>query len=146
MYLEELYKTSIERSVRRNLTIVSPTDSVYDLVAKMIKDDIGAAVVVDVKKVIGIITEKDVLMRVLLPDKDLHNTAVKDIMTDSPITVESSCSVKEALDMMRKHKVRRLIVTDNGTLFGLVTARRILEQVNFYIADLFEYYLSQKPI
>jgi predicted transcriptional regulator len=110
----------------------------------MIHDDIGAVIVVNGNQTVGIVTEKDIITQVLITEKDAHNTLVKDVMTKFPISVEHDCSVKEALEKMQKHKIRRLIVTENGALFGLVTERRILEQINFYIADLFENFLKEK--
>ena len=145
-HLDALYNAPIKRSVRRNLTIVSPSDSVYSLVSKMVKDNVGAAVVIEGDLTVGIITEKDVLERVLLPEKNIYQTCVKDVMTKSPISIDADCSTKEVLDLMRKHKIRRLIVTENDTLFGLVTERRILRLINFRISDLFEYFLDQKDL
>jgi len=146
MYLDALYNAPIKGSVRRNLTIVSPSDSVFSLVVNMVRDDVGAAVVVEGGQTVGIITEKDVLERVLLPEKNIYQTFVKDVMTKSPVSIEVDCPIKEVLDLMRKHKIRRLIVTENDALFGLVTERRILKLINFRISDIFEHFLDQKDL
>jgi CBS domain-containing protein len=129
--------------VRQNLTIVSPLDSVYQVVAKMIQDNIGAAVVIEEQRIVGIITEKDVLERVLLPEKNVHHTLVKDVMTQSPIVVEADRPIIEVLKIMRHHQIRRLIVTKKRALFGIVTQRRLLELVNHRIADLSKHLLGQ---
>lgn len=146
IYLDALYNAPIKRSVRRNITIVSSSDSVYSLVFNMVRDDVGAAVVVEGGRKVGIITEKDVLERVLLPEKNIHQTFVKDVMTKSPISIEVDRPIKEVLDLMQKHKIRRLIVTENDTLFGLVTERRILKLINFRITDIFKHLLDQKDL
>jgi len=146
MYLDALYNAPIKGSVRRNLTIVSPSDSVFSLVVNMVRDDVGAAVVVEGGQTVGIITEKDVLERVLLPEKNIYQTFVKDVMTKSPVSIEVDCPIKEVLDLMQKHKIRRLIVTENDALFGLVTERRILKLINFRISDIFEHFLDQKDL
>jgi len=112
----------------------------------MVRDDVGAAVVVEGGRTVGIITEKDILERVLLPEKNIHQTFVKDVMTKSPISIDVDRPIKEVLDLMRKHKIRRLIVTENDTLFGLVTERRILKLINFRISDLFKHLLDQKDL
>jgi predicted transcriptional regulator len=142
-YLDALYDAPIERSVRRNLTIVSPSDSIFNLVSYMIRDNIGAAVVVEEEQWIGIITEKDILEQVLLPEKNPHQTIVQDLMTKSPISIEVDRPIKEALAIMGKHKIRRLIVTKQGQLFGLVTERRLLKLLNFRVSDLFEHLSNQ---
>ena len=146
IYLDALYNAPIKESVRRNITIISPSDSIYSLVVNLVTDDVGAAVVVEGGRTVGIITEKDVLERVLLPQKNIYQTFVKDVMTKSPISIEADCSIKEVLDLMQKHKIRRLIVTDNDIISGLITERRILKLINFRISDIFEHFLDQKDL
>ena len=143
-YFDALHNAPIEKSVRRNLTVASPTDSVYSLVTNMIGDNIGAAVVIEGGRWIGIITEKDILERVIIPEKNPHQIYVKDVMTKSPISVEATRSIKEVLEIMEEHKIRRLIVTKKGRLFGLVTERRILELVNYRLSDLFAHLIDNK--
>ena len=142
-YIDAVYDAPIERSVRQNLTIVSPLDSVYQVVVKIIQDNIGAALIIEEQRIVGIITEKDVLERVLLPEKNAHHTLVKDVMTHSPIAVEADRPINEVLKIMRNHQIRRLIVMKNRALFGIVTERRLLEFVNHRIADLSKHLLGQ---
>jgi CBS domain-containing protein len=106
---------------------VSTSDSATTLVQKMIKDNIGAVVVTDEGRPVGIITEKDLLEKVIKPLKDMDQTLAGDIMSKPLITIESDRPMKEALELMRKHNIRRLVVTKEGALFGLVTERRFLE-------------------
>ena len=106
---------------------VSMSDSATTLVEKMIKDNIGAVVVVEKGRPVGIITEKDLLEKVIKPLKDMDLTLAGDMMSKPLITIESDRPMKEALELMRKHNIRRLVVTKEGTLLGLVTERRFLE-------------------
>jgi len=144
-YPDAVLNAPIDRNVRRNVTIVFPSDSISKLVENMIDDDIGAAVVVEGDRSIGIVTEKDVLERVLLLEKNIHQTIVEDVMTKSPISIEANQSIREALELMQKHKIRRLIVTKNGALYGLVTERRLLNLINFRLSDLFKHLTNKKP-
>jgi len=93
----------------------------------MIKDNIGAVVVVEKGRPVGIITEKDLLEKVIKPLKDMDLTLAGDTMSKPLITIESDRPMKEALELMRKHNIRRLVVTKEGALLGLVTERRFLE-------------------
>jgi CBS domain-containing protein len=95
----------------------------------MVKEDIGAIIVEEEGRPVGMITEKDVLDRVIASEKDLYETKAKDIMSKPIISIEENCPIKQALDIMRRHNVRRLAVTENDILVGIVTERRLLEAI-----------------
>jgi CBS domain-containing protein len=142
-YLDVLYLAPITRAVRQNLVIVSPLDSVKHVVQEVVQDDMGAAVIVDEGKIAGIVTEKDILQRVILQKKDVQTTHIKDVMTDPPVTVEHDCPIQQALKQMQQHGIRRLIVIKNGTLFGIITERRLLSEINSRASTLFEHLINQ---
>ena len=103
----------------------TPEDSISSLLAKMVIHDIGAIIVVKKEVPIGIITEKDILERGILKDKDVYKTQANEIMSTPLITIEHDRSIKEAIELMKKHNIRRLAVIDNRALVGLVTERRL---------------------
>ena len=107
----------------------SPSESVFNVLANMVVKDIGAIIVVEKERPVGIITEKDVLRRVILCGKDVDATRAKDVMSTPLISIEADRPIKEALELMRKNKIRRLAVTKNDALIGLVTERRLLEAI-----------------
>jgi CBS domain-containing protein len=137
--LNAIYNVPIRQSVRQNFTIVSPSDSIFTVAEKMVRDDIGAVIVIEENKPVGILTEKDILERVILPKKKVSQTLVQDVLTKSLISIDVDCSIENALELMKKNNVRRLIVTEKGTLFGLVTERRLLNLLTFRIADLLDH-------
>lgn len=94
---------------------------------RMVQSNIGAVLVVERERPIGIITERDVLERAIM-NKNVYKATAKEVMSQPVISTEADCSVKEALRLMRKHKIRRLAVTENGTLVGLITERRLLAE------------------
>jgi len=106
---------------------VSLLDPVSTIIDMMIKENIGAVVAVDEDRPVGIITEKDVLERVIKLQKDFETTLVKDVMSKPLITIEAERPMKDALELMRRHDIRRLVVTKDGALIGLTTERRLLE-------------------
>jgi CBS domain-containing protein len=75
---------------------------------------------------VGIITERDVLERVLGRNLNGYQTRVKNVMSTPPVSIASDRPIKKALDFMRQQNIRRLAVTENDTLVGLVTERRLL--------------------
>jgi CBS domain-containing protein len=115
--------------MRKNPPIVPPSEPISSLSYIMIREDIGAVVIVDEGTPVGIITEKDILERVLTPGKDSYKTLAKDVMSEPLISIDAGQPVKEALRIMKNSKIRRLAVTENGSLTGLITERRLLESI-----------------
>jgi CBS domain-containing protein len=131
-YLEAMLRIPVEKSMRLKPLTVSKLDSVSSLVIKMVRENIGAAVVIENDHPVGIITEKDVLERVVIPEKNMHRTLAGDIMSKPLITIETDRSIKEALEIMKKNDVRRLVVTKDTKVIGLVSERRLLEIISRY--------------
>lgn len=119
----------VETSMRKNIVKVSPDEPVSGLTYQMLVENIGAALVVENDFPVGIITEKDILDRIVSPGMDVHKTLAKEIMSKPVVTVEAEMPIKEALDLMKQKSVRRLPVVQNGVLVGLVTERRLLEKI-----------------
>ena len=116
------------RAVMRQAVTVSPSEAVSSILSSMVVKDIGAVIVVEKDKPVGMITEKDVLERVLMAKKDMYSTQAKDFMSKPVISIEADRSIKEAFELMQKHHIRRLAATENGTLIGVVTERRLLRE------------------
>ena len=116
-------------NMRQPPVTVSPSDTVSSLMFKMMNENIGALLVVDEEKAIGIITERDVLKRVIMNGKNVYETKADDVMSKPLISIEADCPIKEALELMREKNIRRLAVTKNRSLVGLVTEKRLLEAI-----------------
>ena len=123
----ELQSLPVQTNLRLKPPTVSHLDPVSVVLDTMIKEDIGAVIVLDESQPVGIITEKDVLVKVVQPQKDFELTLAKDVMSKPLITIEADHTIREALDLMRRHNIRRLVVTEDGDLLGLATERRLLE-------------------
>ena len=119
----------VKVNMRHKPLTVSPSETVSSLMFKMINENIGSAIVVDKGRPVGIITEKNVLERVIMIGKDAYKTKAKDVMSKPLISIDADRPIKEALEIMRKNKIRRLAVIKNDSLIGLVTERRLLEAI-----------------
>lgn len=128
--LGELLNLTVQTNMRLDPPVVLPSESVSTIIDLMIEENIGAVVVVDEVRPVGIITERDVFERVVRSESDFEATIVRDVMSKPVITIESKRSLREALELLRKHKIRRLVVTEDGDLAGLTTERRLLEVVH----------------
>lgn len=114
----------------RNLTVgevmstyvitVRPDDEVVKAATKMIAEDISCIAVVENEIPVGIISERDVLKRVPLTKK-VFAMKVKDVMRQPIITVPTTMKLPEAVELMRKNSIRRLVVVKDGKLAGLIT-------------------------
>ena len=126
-YLRDILSLTVQSNMRTTPPTVSVLDSVATVMDMMVEEDIGAVVAVDEDRPVGIITEKDVLERVVKPQRDFELTLVKDVMSKPLIAIGAERSIREALELMRDHNIRRLAVTRDGALIGLTTERRLLE-------------------
>ncbi len=93
----------------------------------MDESNIGVLPVVENDKPIGIITERDILRRVVAKDIDLDKTNVEGIMTKNPVTINHDASILEATRLMSENNFRRLLVVKGGKLIGVVTAKDVIE-------------------
>ena len=106
------------------ITVLS-SESGFSIAEKMIKNNIGAVIVMRCGIPFGIITEKDIIKKIVLNRKDPTKINAQDIVSTPLIWIEADESASDALKIMQKNCVRRLAVTRNGRLIGLVTERRL---------------------
>jgi len=123
--------------IQRKVVTVEPEDTVM-LAAQRMKDKmVGSLVVLDGDKPAGIITDRDIAIRVVGAGKDPTTTQVKEVMTRDPITIRDDASFFELTKMFRDAAVRRLIVVDKeGKLLGLISIDDVLELLTTEFADL----------
>ncbi len=96
--------------------------------AQLMRDaDIGSIVVTKNNKPIGIITERDIVVRVVAEGKEPNKTLVKDIMSSPLITIYPETSITEAMRLMAKSNIRRLVILNNGELYGIISSRDIIK-------------------
>ena len=115
--------------MRQPPVTVAPSDSLLDLMYIMYQENIGAVIVAEKGRALGIITEKDILVRAVSEEKDLYTTRARDIMSKPVRSIEADRPIKEALELMRQHNVRRLVVNEREVLVGIVTERRVLAEI-----------------
>jgi CBS domain-containing protein len=94
-------------------------DNVYEIAVKMKQHDIGFVPVVEGKKLIGVVTDRDLVIRGFAEKRE-GSAAVKQVMTENVQTIEAGTSIDEAAKLMAKQQIRRLPVVDKGELVGIV--------------------------
>jgi CBS domain-containing protein len=97
------------------------TASVHEAARAMRDAQIGDVIVIENNAVCGIVTDRDLVVRILAEPKDPATTTLADICSHSLVTVTPTDSVEEAVRLMRTHAVRRLPVVDGGQAVGMVS-------------------------
>jgi CBS domain-containing protein len=95
-------------------------DNVFEVAVKMKELNVGAIPIVDKDKLVGMITDRDIVVRGVA-EKHPGSTKVEDIMSDKLITIAADASTKEAADLMAEHQIRRLPVVEGDKLIGIVS-------------------------
>lgn len=114
-----------------NVWSVSPDDCVYDAIQLMADKNVGALLVTEGKKLVGIISERDYTRKVILRGKASKQTAVREILSGQVIHICPSNTIEEGLRLMTDHRVRHLPVLDDGAIVGIVS---IGDLVNWIIS------------
>ena len=100
---------------------VSPDTSVFDAVGLMNEHKIGSLVAEEDGRVVGIFTERDVLVRVVGVDKNPHTTRVAEVMTRDPLCIKQSMSTKDVMAVATNKRCRHFPVVENDRLVGLIS-------------------------
>lgn len=100
---------------------VAPTLSVYDAVSEMNRHRIGAIVVLDGLRLVGIFTERDVLRRVVGAGLDPRSALVSDVMSTGVMTITLETTVEEAMSIFTERRCRRLPVVTDGEIRGVIS-------------------------
>ena len=100
---------------------IAPSGAVKDLLAKLAEHGIGALVVVDGEKVVGIVSERDIVRRLNDPGASILDGTVADIMTSPVLSCRSQDSVDSVAATMTERRIRHMPVIDDGKLDGIVT-------------------------
>lgn len=109
-----------------NPKTVTSKDSLIDVARIMRDQGTGVVPVVDGKKILGLVTDRDIVVRVIADGKDIKTVRVNDVMTKQVRTVNEDASVSEVLDMMSSAQIRRVpVVNRNNELVGIVSMKDI---------------------
>ena len=124
---------------------VPSTSTVFDALQSMAEKNVGALLVIDNEKLVGIISERDYARKVALRGKSSKETPVKEIMTEKVVYVRPDESIEECMAVMTEKHIRHLPVIDAGVLIGVISigdvVRAVIAEQKFIIAQL-ENYIS----
>ena len=121
--------SSLLNKANRPAVSVAKTATVIDAVNVMVEHKVGAAIVLENGKPIGIFSERDVMTRVLSRKLDPATTPVSEVMTSPVVPISSNADPLEAIQLMREKHIRHLPVVDGeGKVVGMLSIRHLLHE------------------
>ncbi len=111
----------VSEIMSKDVVTVENTKSVFEACNIYRDCGVGSLVVMREGIVVGILTERDIIERVIVDQKDPRDTKVEDIMSKDIKTVHASARVEKAVEIMRENKIKKLPVILNNNIFGIVT-------------------------
>lgn len=123
----------------------SPKMTVFDAIKLMSEKNIGALLVTDGDKIVGIFTERDYARKIALKGHSSRSTPVGDIMTSHVMYVRPSQTNEECMALMTDNRIRHLPVMDQGRLIGILSIGDLVKDViceQKFIIDQLEHYIS----
>lgn len=124
---------------------VSPETMVYDAIKLMNEVKVGALLVIEDNKLVGIISERDYARRVILENRSSKETPVRDIMTIDVLTVTPHHSVEDCMKIMSEHHIRHLPVIENGQAIGVISTMDVVKNIiseKESVIDQLEHYIA----
>lgn len=121
------------KEIMHGITVVGLGSSVFDVAALMSKKNIGSVIVKD-RDCVRIVTERDIINKVVALGRDPKKTKVSEIMSDCVHTIDAEKDVFDASDILNKYHIRRIPVTEKGEIVGIVTARDIAKSLSYLAA------------
>jgi CBS domain-containing protein len=110
---------------------VKTGDSIVEAAKLMKGEDSGIAPIVDGDRLVGVLTDRDIAIRVVAEGRDPRETKVEEIASQNLVTVDPHQDLDEALRLMAKHQVRRLpVVEEDGKLVGIVSQADVARRVD----------------
>ena len=122
--ISDILNEPVSKFTNKKMTTISSDLTIQDAAKAMAESKVDSILVFEKSKIIGMVTEKDILQDIVAKGLDPSSTTLKEIAKGPLITINKTAPVKEALDIMKKHDIRRLVVMDKRPI-GLVTQKMV---------------------
>lgn len=123
----------VKDKMTRNVAYVAPNTSITETAQLMQKHNIGSIPVVEQDNLVGIVTDRDIVVRNIAHGTDPKNTPVSDIMTTGVVTVTPDADMSEVTEKMAVNQIRRMPVTENNKLVGILAIGDVATDRRFNI-------------
>ena len=119
--------TRVKEYMRKEISTINTEASVTEASKIMSIDRVGYIIVLEKGRPVGIVTERDLVLKVLAEEKNPRETKISDCMSSPLVTIDPDNSIEEAVESMKKHGFRRLPVVKNNIIYGIFSARDLVE-------------------
>ena len=119
--------------IARKIITIDEQLTVVDASKKMATNNRGSIVVTKKGETVGFLTERDILRRVVAKSLSPRSVKVREVMSKAPITVDKGRPLREAIDLMNRKGVRRMLVTEKGKIVGVFTLRDIVRYMRICV-------------
>ncbi len=120
----------VQDIMTKKIEKINSENTVFEACKKFKQYNLGSLVVEDDELIVGIITERDIILKIILENKNPTNTLVRDIMTPYPKTIHALAKIEEAAEIMKKNNIKKLPVIYNNNLVGMITETDISRAIN----------------
>jgi CBS domain-containing protein len=108
---------------------IAPNETVYEALRMMANKDVGALIVMEGEKMVGILSERDYARKIILHGKASKETLVSEIMTPLVYTVHPDQTIEECMDIMTRRRIRHLPVVENDILSGVISIGDVVNNI-----------------
>jgi CBS domain-containing protein len=121
--------SSILKAKSGNIFSVSSNATVYEALTTMGEKNIGALLVIDDGKLVGILSERDYARKIILKGKTSHDTLIKEIMTENPFTITPDDSIETCMELMSEKHFRHLPIVEDGKTVGMISIGDVVKAI-----------------
>ncbi|MFI5420244.1 MAG: cyclic nucleotide-binding/CBS domain-containing protein [Nitrososphaerales archaeon] len=119
----------VESLMSKKLVTVETSATAFDVSREMLDHDIGCILVLEKKKLAGIVTKSDILREAVMKRLDPQKIVVTELMTRPVVTIGSDRSLADASALMSKHNITKIPVLSGGQLVGIITSTDLVRRM-----------------
>jgi len=137
----------VQEVMTKNIIKIDSEKTVYDACKEYSKNKVGSLVVMNNDLIVGIITERDIIERVILNKKDPAKTRIRDVMSKDIKTVHALAPLEKAAKIMKEHHIKKLPVVLNNEIVGIITETDLSHTIEAFseaIDELTQFYADSK--
>ncbi len=130
--------------MKTDVKTITPDATAQEAASEMVKYGIGGLIVVKNKRMKGIVTERDMLKKVVVEAKDSSKILIKSLMVRKVIMIDPNASLSDAVEVMNHHKIKKLPVLDKSTLVGIITITDIISYEPKLVEEISKLFVFRK--
>lgn len=127
----------VQEIMTKKVVTIDCNKTIFDACKTYKKNRVGSLVVMDKKIIVGIITERDIIERIILTNKNPKKTKVRNIMSTNIKTIHALASLEKANQMMRENNIKKLPVILNNEIVGIITETDLSRSIQT-ISEIFD--------